>query len=278
MKKELLRRVQLEQLEILKEIDRVCTEHNIMYFLDSGTLIGAVRHKGFIPWDDDIDIGMLREEYEKFSAIAKESLGSDYIWQTWRNDSSYALPFGKVRRKNTVFIEEKGASEGECGFYVDVFPFDNAPSDNVQRKRLVKKRVFLARSLLMKHNYSPWIINGKTDVKKRIGYFLYQICSLFYSHKRIVKKYEMIVSAVPNSDEVYENIGKTNTHYYKKEWFSSVKKTKFEDGMFSIPSGTHERLTEEYGNYMKLPPEDKRENRHSVIKIKFSTGEEYNNV
>ena len=186
---EAMKRYWAASLVCVSVFSEICERHNLKWWADWGTLLGAYRHQGFIPWDDDIDIGMLREDYEKFSAIATKSLGDCFIWQSWHNDTSYALPFGKVRRKNTVYIEEKGTSDGECGFYVDIFPFDNAPADDNHRDTLVKKRVFWARCLLMKHGYSPWLVNGKIDIKKRLGYILYQICSLFYTHNKMVEKY-----------------------------------------------------------------------------------------
>lgn len=278
MKKEILRRVQLEQLDILKEIHRVCVENDIKYFLDSGTLIGAVRHNGFIPWDDDIDIGMMRSEYERFEKIAPDALGEKYAWQSWKNDENYALPFGKVRKKNTVYIEEKSGTLDQCGFYVDVFPYDHAPNDDRKRKKLINKRVFIARCLLMKHNYSPWLKGSKTDHMKKVGYTIYRLFSIFTTHKRLVKKYENLVLRVPKSSIVYEQIGKKSTHYYKTDWLEDLDSAKFEDSSFFVPINTHERLKEEYGDYMKLPPEECRENRHSIQKIIFSDGEEFENV
>lgn len=270
MDKELLRRVQLEQLEIAKEIKRVCDENNIKYFLDSGTLIGAVRHKGFIPWDDDMDLGMLREDYERFCEIAPQALKEQYAWQSWHNDKGYAHPFGKVRKKNTIYIEERGGNDiKEKGFYVDVFPFDYAPIEEKERKKLVKKRVFFARLLMMKSKYNLWIVNGRIDWPKRLGYLVYQFIAVFYSHRQLVDKYEQLVKSVAPSNSVYEQIGKKTTHYYDIEWLQDVKDAFFENIAFSIPEGTHERLTEEYGDYMQLPPEKQRENRHSIISIKF---------
>lgn len=278
MEKEILRRVQLEQLEILKEIHRVCTENDIQYFLDSGTLIGAVRHKGFIPWDDDLDIGMLRSDYEKFCKIAPKKLNEKYSWQSWKNDKDYALPFGKVRRNNTIYIEEKSGKLKNCGFYVDVFPYDNAPANMEERRKLLNKCVFWARCMLMKHGNTPWQEHGKTNFKKRLGYISYQLVSLFFSHDAIVQKYDGAALAVPESEDVYEQYGATDTKYYKKAWISDVTEGIFEELKFFIPMHAHELLTEEYGDYMKLPPEDQRENKHGILKIVFSNGEEYKNV
>ncbi|MBU5430651.1 LicD family protein [Kineothrix sp. MSJ-39] len=270
MEKEMLRKVQMAQLDIAKEIKRVCDENDIKYFLDSGTLIGAIRHKGFIPWDDDLDIGMLRCDYEKFCNIVDRELGSDYTWQSWHTDENYAHPFGKVRKKNTIYIEERGGRKlKEKGFYVDVFPFDFAPKNKKERDRLVKQRVHLARMILMKCNYKIWQNAGKTDFVKRIGYLCYQIMACFSSHKKLVEKYEKLVKNVPENSVVYEQIGKMNTHYYDVDWLNDVQLCKFEDAEFNIPIGTHERLTEEYGDYMQLPPKSQRENRHSIIEIKF---------
>lgn len=96
MDKEVLRKAQMVQLEIAKEIKRICEENGIRYWLDGGTLIGAIRHNGFIPWDDDLDLGMLREDYEKFLVIAPLKLQKEYELLTWENNQKYPHAFAKV--------------------------------------------------------------------------------------------------------------------------------------------------------------------------------------
>lgn len=128
MDNETLRKLQLVELEIANEIKRVCVENNIKYFLESGTLLGAVRHGGFIPWDDDMDIGMMRDEYEKFLKIAPEKLSSEFILQTWKNEKDYSLTFAKVRKLDTIFLEyEFKDSSMHNGIWVDIFPYDSVP-------------------------------------------------------------------------------------------------------------------------------------------------------
>ncbi len=227
MDKTLLRRVQLTQLEIAREIKRVCEENDIRFFLLGGTYLGAVRHQGFIPWDDDMDLGMLRGEYEKFCRIAPEKLGPDYClqtwytepavrhqgfipWdddmdlgmlrgeyekfcriapeklgpdyclQTWYTEPNYGLPFGKVMKRGTVYLESKKSRRlQENGIYVDIFPFDSVPQDLQQRQKLAKHLLRLYRLRLMKCGYKPWMEEDKVLWHKRLGYLFYQFQALF---------------------------------------------------------------------------------------------------
>ena len=100
----MLRNVQLVQLEIAKEVKRICEQNNISYFMDGGTLLGAVRHKGFIPWDDDLDFGFTRDNYEKFIATAKKNLSSEFFLQTWDSDREYGYAFAKIPIPTTLMI------------------------------------------------------------------------------------------------------------------------------------------------------------------------------
>ena len=270
MDNETLRRAQFVFLEIAKEIKRVCDENGIRYFLDSGTLLGAVRHKGFIPWDDDFDIGMMREEYDRFCQIAPLKLDSKYYLQTWENDANYAIPFAKVRKKNTIYLENKASATLQNGFYVDVFPYDNAPDSPGEKKQLMKKLANIERIILMKCHYQPWNEGMTFNVKKRLGYIPYQLMGYAFTKKKLIDKYMGLVKSVKsNGDEVYLQYGGTKGFYQKKCFFGDGVNMPFEDTVFRCPDDSDGYLKMQYGDYMKLPPVNQRENRHQIIQIKF---------
>lgn len=143
LSKDDLRKAQLLMLKILKEVHRICEKNGIHYFLSDGTLIGAIRHNGFIPWDDDLDIGMLRADYEKFKAAVQTELAEEFIFQSVETDNGCALPFAKVMLKNTKWLEaatkSKKTRKDMQGIYIDVFPYDKIPADlNIQKRHYWK--------------------------------------------------------------------------------------------------------------------------------------------
>ena len=259
------------QLIIAREIKRICDENNIKYFIIAGTLLGAVRHGGFIPWDDDMDIGMLRKDYEKFLEIAKKDLGDDFFLQTPETDKSYGLNFAKILLKGTVLMEESTASNNaKKGIFVDIFPFDVAPLSEADRESHNKKTYFYRRLLLAKRNYN---IAGKKEYVKRIVYFILKIMSVFFSHDGLVKKLDSEITRYNNqkTDDIV-NIG--GAYGYKKEtikadWVRETVEIPFEDMTISAPIEYIKYLETFYGDYMTPPPEDKRYNRHSVREIDF---------
>lgn len=269
MDRETLKKVQPILLDMLKEIKRVCDENGIRYFLYRGTFLGAVRHRGFIPWDDDMDVAMLREDYDKFCRIAPEKLGKDYCFQNWHTDKDYAHPFGKVRRRGTVYVEAKCARLPENGFYVDIYPLDFAPEDPDARKALSRKLLHLYRVKLMKSKYTPWREGERIIWKKRIGYLLYQTAALFTTQEKLVKTYESLIRAVPESSLLYEQSALPKTYCFQRTWCEVLEDHPFEDDAFKGPKEYDALLSSLYGNYMELPPEDKRENRHQILEIDF---------
>ena len=132
LSKKEFRQMQLMQLDMLKELDRVCRKHNIKYTIFAGTLLGAVRHKGYIPWDDDADVGMLREEYEKFKKVAHELDPEICYFQDHETDPYYRWGYAKLRRTNTKFVRV-GQEHIKCktGIFIDIFPMDDIPKTTI---------------------------------------------------------------------------------------------------------------------------------------------------
>ena len=271
MEKELLRKVQLTQLEIAKEIRRVCDENDIRYFLSDGTFLGAVRHQGFIPWDDDMDVGMLREDYEKFCRIAPEKLGKDYVFQNWYTDPNYGLPFGKVMKRGTIYLENKKTTRlRENGFYVDIFPYDYVPEAEAAQKEMAVKLRKLYRIQLMKCGYQPWMDNGKVNWKKRLGYLYYQLLALGKHQQELAKAYDAIATQYPESGVVCEQYGMfTPNLFHDAKIFREFGNYSFEGETFQSVRDYHGYLSRMYGDYMQLPPENERENRHQIVEIDF---------
>ncbi len=270
MERDVLRKVQMVQLEIAKEIRRVCEENDIRYFLTDGTFLGAVRHGGFIPWDDDLDMGMMRSDYEKFCRIAPQKLKPEYYLQTWYTEPNYGLPFGKVLKRNTVYLESKKTRRlQENGIYVDIFPYDYVPEDPAQRRKLAEQMLSIYRMKLMKSGYQPWMENDRIIWKKRIGYIYYQVKSLFVGQKELARDYDTLAVALHNSDMVCEQCALLNPPYYERRLVEELADYTFEGETFKGPKNYHEYLTNLYGDYMTLPPEDQRENRHQIVELDF---------
>ena len=153
------KKLQTAILMIAKEIVRLCDENNIPYFINGGTQLGAIRHKGFIPWDDDFDIGMRRADYEKFLKVCEEQLDHNkYFLQTEDTEKNYAFYFAKIQLKGTSIIEDFSKNvQIEHGIFVDIFPYDNIP-DNYPKYVISNDTLDFSQNGIIHQNIIDWLL------------------------------------------------------------------------------------------------------------------------
>lgn len=256
MREMAIEEIKLVELNILKYVDEVCRRKGIKYFLDAGTLLGSVRHKGFIPWDDDIDILVPREDYEKFFEAFKD--GRRYKMYWYKNIENYYLPFGKVCDTKTKIVENSATKlPDDYGIFIDVFPLDYYPNNAVLRK------IYILKSKWFRLLWSRAAFKTKNDSLKNLiaNLVVGNKNPLFYAE--VLDKY---VSKYLSNKAIYARnmvatvaIGKPGL----TEWFRYSEKLDFEGQKFSVPIGYDEYLILLYGNYMELPPLEERKYPHA---------------
>ncbi|MCH5246648.1 MAG: LicD family protein [Muribaculaceae bacterium] len=245
-KKEKLRECQLKQLDILKELDKLCKKHGIEYWIDGGTLLGAVRHGGFIPWDDDIDVGMTVDNYNKFKAIVKELPGHLFFQNNETDGKQCAIP--KIRDLNSLYIEPLYDFDEpyQKGVYIDIFPKAFYP--NASKKLLSKLNKCISKSyaiLHAKHYYSS---------KSFVEFFYFGIqwlvnMGIWKFLNRLCKKNRYLDNVPPLNGPGY---------IHTKEAVFPLSEIVFEGYKFSAPAYPDLYLKEQYDNYMVIPPKERQ--------------------
>ena len=233
------------ELDILKAFDIFCVNHGLHYYLAFGTLLGAVRHKGFIPWDDDIDVMMLRDDYMKLNELLKsESIREDLVWRSIENGNSL-VPFGKINNVNTK-VKTYGENT-EQQLWVDVFPMDNYAKE-IYDKTFFWKKIMVARGPLR------WKLNKK-NICRNIVHFLF----IFKSQKSIAKKISSLAQLTPYTGSVINAVWPTlYAKPYAVKIFGETDDYQFEDCIFKSVKDYDTFLSRCYGDYMKLPPKEKQ--------------------
>lgn len=254
----ILRQMQMIQLEMLVEVDRICRKYDIPYSIDGGTLLGAVRHKGFIPWDDDIDIIMLRADYEKFYLLSQKELDTErFFLQEERTDTYYYVGYPRIRRKHTIY--QRAGHENMryvSGVFIDLFILDNVPDNKILRP-LHRFACFILRKML-------WANSGKYI---HSNFFVRVLCGLASLVPRsvIFKCFHMLKNAcnqtetklVRHMTHPYPNT-KTCPYGMPRAFLDTFVELEFEGLRFKAVKNYVEYLTMLYGDYMVVPPLEKR--------------------
>lgn len=259
-----LKELQQVELDILKEFIRVCNELNVKYFLDSGTLLGCIRHGGFIPWDDDIDISMPREDYEIFLKEGQKLLKDKYFLQTYKTDPEYTMGFAKIRNSETTFIESSVKNlKINHGVYIDIFPLDGY-NDKNKIRNFLNKKAFVLYNLQINKKYD-FKITHKNTIKGKLVLIL---SNLLYGRKSVpslLEKKEKIAKEYSINDT-----GKIYCFFYNTTTDLKMDSSIFEEGITKkfenidviVPKKYDEYLKIMYGDYMTLPPKEKRIAHH----------------
>lgn len=270
-----LKRLQQVELDILKDFMDLCDRHGLVYFGIAGTGIGAIRHGGFIPWDDDIDVAMPRKDFERFLRYADRELKDRYrIVNAWR-DSRYPMMTTRLAKKGTVFIEKamKGA-KCPCGIFLDLYVMDNVADNRLAYELQSWEAWFWSKLLILRCMPKPYLY--QTGWKAKL---IWTVCGLVHNGMRLLrippswlrdrcervcrryeKKNTRRMAFLPDTSPYWNVVDKTKLF--------PLRKLPFEDVELNFANNLEELLTHQYGDYMTLPPEEKRKT-HYPYRLRF---------
>lgn len=247
-------------VEMLLFFHDFCEKHGIKYYLTGGTLLGAVRHKGFIPWDDDIDLNVPRFDYEKLLDSFRDPTGRYRIISI--RDKGYYLPSAKIIDTTTIMRENYDISF-EIGLFIDLFPMDNLSNDIVEAKHMFKSIKKYRDGVTLKN----LIIDNHRTLSKNIVIKIGKVVLIPFKRDYLLKKIDK-KSRKYEKNEMTQFVGTVATGIYgekeilKSEWFAQRVLLQFENKMFYAPGGYKEFLSQLYGDYMALPPKEKQISHH----------------
>ncbi len=273
-----LRELQLLELTVLKQIAALCKEHGLRYYLLGGTFLGAVRHQGFIPWDDDIDVGMPREDFEIFCRLAEKEFQFPYGFSSFHNNAEHIYFHPRVYRYDSRVIDRSGVKEKETYAWVDIFPLDGMPENAFYRKCHEGYLLFL-RMLFMFSQFDqivnvnregrPWYEKILVSIGKKIKF------DRLLSAKKRMEKIERTMKKFPYEGSAY--VGNFMGAYKMKEifpkcYYDETDEYLFEDMMCPAPKNYDAVLKQMYGDYM-TPPKEERKNKHYTEVISANSEE-----
>ena len=263
LRDDILSNLKQVELGILNAFVDVCNHLNLKYYLLHGTLLGAVRHKGFIPWDDDIDVGMMRSDYEIFLQEGQKLLPNNLFVQASATDPEYFLWFAKIRNVNTTFIEKTTQNISIChGVFIDLFPLDYYPED-----RLSQIRIQFYRKWIVRRISCELLLPDSDKMLRKLKCIFLRV--LMPSLISVLQKRDSLFLYTKASSLIV-NYGGTFREILPTEWFGDGCMLQFEDRMYRVPVAYQQYLSHVYGDYLTLPPPELRKGHHYTHIIDLS--------
>ncbi|MDN5746009.1 MAG: LicD family protein, partial [Nocardioidaceae bacterium] len=265
-------RLRAAQLELLAELDRVCAALGVEYFALYGTLLGAVRHQGFIPWDDDLDVGMLREDYDQLVARVDGELGERFFLQTVDSDPHYGCMFAKLRRNDTRCVDRISyGSAQHSGVFLDIFPLDAKASAPLARTEQKAMRYVGFRLLYLKAGY---LFMRGTSLPSRIAQFVAR-CADRVLPRALVIKFTERHTRLGRKEAPAEYVSLFGAYLYDRDtidasWIHPLVRVPFENTTIPAPADSAAYLTQIYGDYMTPPPPEQQVGHHEIVELSLA--------
>lgn len=264
---EILKRVQEVEIGILDEVVRICNKHNLRYYIMYGTLIGAKRHGGFIPWDDDIDVTMPREDYQRFIEICDSELNEQYYFQYYPKEKHYSDNNLHIRKKNTVYLtSRKSAYDYECeGIWLDIWPLDYISKDEFLGGKFRRN---LIHALIRLANVRAYVNMSEIPLRNKVFHYLSLPFSLNFLIKirdKICTKYKQPTGYIINFSSPYA----FEREMMPQELYGKPTLIKFGEKEYYGPEKADEVLRHIYGDYMQLPPNEEQRIYHRPVRIEL---------
>ncbi|MFD1123857.1 phosphorylcholine transferase LicD [Lentilactobacillus raoultii] len=251
------------ELAIFKRFSAIAAAYHLHYVAIGGTLLGAIRHQGFIPWDDDMDIALPRNDYEHFLQIAPAEFKNDhYFLQTPWSDQNYALSYAKILDRNTYIEERNNVNNARKGVFLDIFPLDKIPKSKEKRRRQMIDIRRLDSRIYLKLRYN--IIDN--PIRRLYGTLSSE---QLLAAKTFKQNRQQVMVAYNNRENLDQFKNLASQYSYDKEIFSidqvqNLTVVPFEDTLIAVPKDYQTVLTKLYGDYLTLPPENQRSEKHIV--------------
>ena len=277
-KDEDLQRLHTVLYQILAEIDRVCKKHNIPYFIQGGSAIGAFYNKGVVPWDDDVDVGMTRENYNRFLEVAPAELGEEYFLEWFGTEPNTPFYFAKVKMNNTLFVEQIWRNmDIHHGIFVDIFPYDRIP-DNPLLEKLHRAEAKFWINCFMAKKVWLWRHCGKCEIDKPlpkswISCAAIRLVTSFLSRQAIYRTMNKVLGRYNSCNTKYVNIVRMPKDQILRENIENSVNTEFGGMMVSLPRNVEEYLRHHYPNLRPVLPKEEQIN-HAPYKLSFDTTEQ----